>query len=351
MGSISLAVMVRDDAARLQRCIESVKHAVDEVVVLDTGSKDDTVAVAKAAGAKVGEAPWDGSFSSGLNKLLKEVKTDWTLRLDSDEWFENDPTTALQEAVASSNHYGFRIVRRDILPDSRYKEISIFRLWRTHPELRYEGLVHENITNESISKAFPGLSVQSLPLWFWHDGYADQANGKLSRNIKLLEEELRERPNQPYYRAMRAVMYRDLGDPRFLEELELVADEATAQDAPATRMYASVFAALLQSTPEDRIHHKRIGRVIEKSWRWFANYPGVLWSIGLAETRRGSGDEALRAYLRLQELAESGRYETSIPFDPSILGPYLWNALGFTANRMGRMDIAQKCASRLISIK
>jgi hypothetical protein len=349
MASISLAVMVRDDAARLGRCIASVRDAVDEVVVLDTGSEDDTVDVARAAGARVQEAAWDGSFSNGLNKLLHEVKTDWTLRLDSDEWFESDPSGLLSEVMERQDRYGYRLVRRDILPDGRYREISIFRLWRTHAELRYEGLVHENITNESITKAFPGMGVDSLPLWFWHDGYADPSNSKIGRNIKLLEQELKERPNQPYYRAMRAIMYRELNDANFLSELESVADEALADKVPATRMYAGVFSALLQSTPEGRIQEPRITRVIEKGWSWFGNYPGVLWSIGLAESRRGKMDQALNAYLRLQQLAESGRYETSMPFDPSILGPYLWNALGFTANRLGRADIAQNCAGKLMA--
>ncbi len=351
MDSISLAVMVRDDAARLKRCIESVKDAVDEVVVLDTGSKDDTIDVAKKAGARVEQAEWDGSFSNGLNRLLGQVKTEWTLRLDSDEWFEIDPKKSLQAVIAHKDRYGFRIVRRDILPDQRYREISIFRLWRTHPALRYEGLVHENISNDTIAEAFPGLSVESIPLWIWHDGYADPSNAKLERNIKLLEEELRLRPDQPYYRAMRAVMYRDLGDPRSISVLEEVTDEALLLSAPSTRMYAGVFAAILQSTPEEQISSPRIASVIEKSWQWFGNYPGVLWAIGLAETRRGNIEQALRAYVALQELAESGRYEISMPFDPSILNVYLWNALGFTANQLGRMDIAETCARRLMAAR
>jgi hypothetical protein len=351
MESISLAVMVRDDAARLKRCIESMKMAVDEIVVLDTGSRDDTVVVAKAAGATVVEAEWDGSFSNGLNRLLKEVKTDWTLRLDSDEWFETDPTASLHDAMTGADKYGYRLVRRDILPDGHYREISIFRMWRTDPRLRYEGLVHENISNESLSLAFPKMSVESLPLWFWHDGYADPSNKKLERNIKLLEEELRLRPSQPYYRAMRALMYRDLGDPRFLSELETVADEALTDNTPATRMYAGVFAALLQETPEAAINDARITRVIDRSWRWFGNYPSVLWAIGVAETRRNEFEKALAAYLKLQVLAESGRYETSLPFDPSLLGSHLWNALGFVANRVGRTDIAQECALKLMALR
>ncbi len=347
MESISLAVMVRDDATRLKRCIESVQGAVDEVVILDTGSKDNTVEVARAAGARVHETEWDGSFSNGLNKLLAEIKTDWTLRLDSDEWFETSPRDALKKAMNKKDCYGYRIVRRDILAEDRYREISIFRIWRTSPELRYEGLVHENISNEGIVKAFPGMTYESLPLWIWHDGYAEATNAKLERNIALLEQELAARPNQPYYRAMRAVTLRDLGAPNAIVELEKVAEEALAEEVPSNRMYAAVFASLLQSCPDESIAGPLITQVIERSWKWFGNYPGVLWSIGLAETKRNAPDKALSAYLRLQELADSGKYENSMPFDPNVLGTHLWNALGFTASKLGRYDIAQQCVNRL----
>lgn len=341
--------MVRDDSDRLKRCIESAASAVDEVVVLDTGSRDDTVSVAKAAGARVLEIEWPGSFSAGLNTLLAEIKTDWTLRLDSDEWFDCDPSEALRRAVDDEHNYGYKLTRRDILKDGPYREISIFRLWRTHPKLRYEGLVHENISNDGISEAFPGKSVDNLPIWFWHDGYSHGSDFKLKRNIELVEAELRSRPNQPYYRAMRAVMYRDLGHTDFLLELEKVADEALLEKDPSTRMYAGVFAALLQATPEARVREERIGKVIRRSWRWFGNYPGVLWAIGIVETRRGNLEQALQAFLAIENLSKTGSFERSMPFDPNILGFHLWNALGFTANQIGRPDIAEACARRLQS--
>lgn len=349
MQSISLAVMVRNDAVRLKRCIDSVSKAVDEVVVLDTGSQDDTVEVAKGAGARVSQIEWPGSFSVGLNTLLAEVHTDWVLRLDSDEWFDTDPKETLRRVIEDESVYGYKLVRRDIVKEGPYREISIFRLWRSHEALRYEGLVHENISSHGASEAFPGMAVKSLGLWFWHDGYALGSDDKLQRNIDLIEAELKLRPDQPYYRAMRAVMYRDLAHPNFLAELESVADEALLETEPATRMYAGVFGFLLQSIPEARLREPRIDKVIERSWRWFADYPGVLWSIGLVETRRNNLNEALRAFLAIQALADSGNYEKSMPFDRNILGPHLWNALGFTANQLGRQDIVEECARRLQS--
>ena len=339
--------MVRDDAVRIKRCIESLRGAVDEVVVLDTGSKDDTVAIAQATGARVSEMQWPGSFSVGLNSLLDQVRTDWVLRLDSDEWFELDPKVSLGKAMDEEKNYGYKLIRRDILPDGRYREISIFRLWRHDPRLRYEGLVHENIGNAGIEEAFPGMNVGSMPLWFWHDGYSQGSDAKLRRNIELLEKELEQRPDQPYYQAMRAVMYRDLKDPRALQYLNSVADQALQDSQPSTRMLAGVFSSLLQETPDAEILDDRFQKIVAKAWKWFPDYPSVLWAIGAAETRRGDLPAALNAYLRLEELAQSGRYERTMSFDPAILGPHLWNALGYVAQQLGRYDVVERCARRL----
>ena len=347
MPSISLAVMVRDEAVRLKRCLESARHAVDEIVVLDTGSKDDTVAVAKSLGARVSEMEWPGSFSVAFNTLLDQVKTDWTLRLDSDEWFGVEPKQPLQDAMADAGKYGYKLQMRDILPTGGYREFALFRMWRCHPKMRYRGAVHENIPNEVIEECFPSLTVGQLPVWVWHDGYATGID-KTKRNLTLIEKELAERPDQPYYQALRALMYRDQSNPRSEELIAELIDQAVASKTPSTRMLASVFVAVMSDATEKDICHERLSKVIERSWRWFGDYPGVVWAIGTAELKRKNLKEALRAYLRLEELAESGKYERSIPFNSSILGPSLWHGLGFVAQQLGRNDIAERCMKRLM---
>src|SRR5579885_1318316 len=163
--------MVRDDAERLCRAIRSVQKAVDEVVVLDTGSKDDTVAVAKEEGARVSQIEWPNNFALALNTLLDQVKTDWTLRLDSDEWFEEDPGEKLRICAADDNVSHYRLVRRDLQPQGGYEEIALVRLWRTHPDLKYRGIVHENIPLAAFQQVWPYKVEKIAPLWFWHDGY------------------------------------------------------------------------------------------------------------------------------------------------------------------------------------
>ncbi len=339
--------MVRDEAVRLKRCLESARGAVDEIVVLDTGSRDDTVAVAKSLGARVSEMVWPGSFSVAFNALLDEVKTDWTLRLDSDEWFGVAPKQPLEVAMSNDNKYGYKLQMRDMLPTGGYREFALFRLWRSHPLMRYRGAVHENIPNEAIAGAFPSLTVGQLPMWVWHDGYATGAN-KSARNLELIEKELAERPNQPYYQAMRALMYRDAAHPCAAGMMAKLIDCAVESDTPCTRLIANVFVAAMDDATEPDIRSERLSKVIERSWQWFGDYPGVLWAIGTAELKRKNTEEALRAYLRLEELSQTSDYERSIPFNSSILGPSLWHGLGFVAQQLGRLDVADRCMRRLM---
>src|SRR5689334_18098082 len=139
MSSVSLAVMVRDEAVRLKRCLESARDAFDEIVVLDTGSKDDTVAVARSLGARVSEMEWPGSFSVAFNTLLDEIRTDWTFRLDSDEWFGVEPGSPIRDAMQDDTKYGYKLQMRDILPTGGHREFALFRMWRTNPAMRYRG--------------------------------------------------------------------------------------------------------------------------------------------------------------------------------------------------------------------
>ena len=84
--SIAATLIVRNEARCLARCLESVAPWVDKMVVLDTGSTDDTVAIAQAAGAEVHHLPWPDSFSIARNHVLDLADSDWALMLDADEW-------------------------------------------------------------------------------------------------------------------------------------------------------------------------------------------------------------------------------------------------------------------------
>ncbi len=88
---IAAALIVKDEQANLPGCLESLQGLVDEVVVYDTGSSDDTVEIALRAGARVERGHWDGDFARARNAALAMTSAAWVLSIDADERAVADP--------------------------------------------------------------------------------------------------------------------------------------------------------------------------------------------------------------------------------------------------------------------
>ena len=78
-------MIVRDEEQMLGRCLAAAAPAVDEIIIVDTGSQDATIEIARSFGARVIERPWTGSFADARNASLEAATGDWLLYLDADE--------------------------------------------------------------------------------------------------------------------------------------------------------------------------------------------------------------------------------------------------------------------------
>lgn len=104
---ISLCLIVKDEAAYLARAIESSRAAADEIIVVDTGSRDDSPAIARRLGAKVFHFRWRGNFSAARNFALEQAAGEWILFLDADEEFARGDAQKLREIVAATDVEGY----------------------------------------------------------------------------------------------------------------------------------------------------------------------------------------------------------------------------------------------------
>ncbi|MBQ3336228.1 MAG: glycosyltransferase family 2 protein, partial [Selenomonadaceae bacterium] len=96
---ISACYIVKNAVEDLRRSLESLAKFVDEIVVVDTGSTDSTIDVAKNFGAKIFHAPWQNDFSAPRNVALKEATGDWIVFLDADEYFVDGCAKNLQAVI------------------------------------------------------------------------------------------------------------------------------------------------------------------------------------------------------------------------------------------------------------
>ncbi|MFB5762033.1 glycosyltransferase family 2 protein [Paenibacillus medicaginis] len=148
--SISLCMIVRNEEKYLPKCLSSVQRIVDEIIIVDTGSTDDTVAIAKAFGAKVIEMPWQDSFAAARNRSFDEATGDWILWLDADEEMDVNEADKLKElltrdAVREQRIEGIQFVFYNYVDVGGVESILLHRMVRNRPQYRFEERVHEQI--------------------------------------------------------------------------------------------------------------------------------------------------------------------------------------------------------------
>ena len=220
MTRLALVMIVRDEAARIARCLDSARSLVDDIVVLDTGSRDATAAIARAHGARVFSFAWCDDFAAARNAALSHSGADWNLVLDADEWLDAGAARAVLAPVFDGVPcIGLLPVTSSFDLQGRV-ETSTLWIPRLLPRgVRYTGRIHEQPDT--------GLPRRRVALPVQHDGYrSDALERKHGRNDMLLRRALADAPDNPY------LLYQ-LGKN----------DEVYGAFAPAAGHYAGALAA------------------------------------------------------------------------------------------------------------
>lgn len=193
---LSACLIVRNEQDYLAECLFSLRGQVDELVVVDTGSVDKTKDLAAGFGAKLFEFSWIDDFSAARNYALDKCNGDWIFYIDADERLA--PTSAgAVKAALHSNWVGANVLLK---PRPRHTPYKLMRLFRRHPNIRFEGKIHETIMPSILAVARnEGSIIGETTILIEHCGYeGDQAN-KNARNLPLLIEATQADPGRVYY--------------------------------------------------------------------------------------------------------------------------------------------------------
>ncbi len=194
-------MIAKDEESSIGQAIKTALAVVDEIVVGDTGSSDNTRLIAEGYGARVIDVPWEDDFALARNAVLSEARCDWILVLDADERLQPVRPVELQKLMADPLAAGYHVslVNKDT---PRGGDVpSQVRLFRNHPYIRYCFPVHETIEialeNWATARA---LTIASSPLTVLHDvGDTTRAISRVERNRRLLREATHEYPYEPYF--------------------------------------------------------------------------------------------------------------------------------------------------------
>ena len=320
-ADISLCMIVKNEERTLADCLSSVKPFVREMLVLDTGSSDKTIEIAKACGAIVREIPWPDSFSLARTESMKDAKGRWIMWVDADDTLPLGSGEAIVRAVASAPEdvIGFIVPVRFLEEQGHGTEVDHVKVFRNTPGLEWEGRIHEQIL-ASLRKAFPDGRLARTNAHVSHSGYDVSPEGqarKRERDEKLLKLDLEDRPGHPFvlFNLGMTAHYTD-GHSQAVDWLRMSIEASGDTESHLRKAFALLVGSLKVLNKQDEARKE-----CERGLQRVPNDPELLFLMAGLAASRGDHEEAVRLYQSSLK-GDTGGAFTSM--DPGIRG---WKAL------------------------
>ena len=267
---ISACYMVKNEEVNLPRSLESVKESVDEIIVVDTGSTDKTIEIAKSYGAKIIETPWKDDFSTPRNMAIDAATGDWIIFLDADEFFATPGK--VRAAITKFADNTTIIIPRIDIDEEQDRELNhdwSMRIFKNADYLRYRGLIHEHLTNIKDGK-MPYV-FGSSELTIYHTGYASsKIKQKLQRNLELIEQEEKTIGHRPQHDITLADCYMGLGDyEKVIHYVKKALNSSTKELTGRGRLYRNLMNAMRNLDQSD----EEILKVVEEAIKILPQLP------------------------------------------------------------------------------
>lgn len=310
---ISLCMIVRDEEKHLQRCIRSVRAVVDEIIVVDTGSTDGTVGIARTLDARIFHYQWNDDFSEARNYSIEQASGDWILVLDADEQIADRDSGRIR-ALAAGDASGYTFTYRSysqqsddirwVANDGSYAEgegwdgwISgdVVRLFRRDPRIRFVGAVHESV-DPAISSIGGTVRRSDIIIHHFHEEKGqERLREKQLHYLRLCERNLKNFPGVPKTHFDMGLIYRHvLGDNRkaIFHQTQALRLNPDYEDA---RMALALSYNLEGDTPSAA---REIATLLARNPR---SAP-ALTLCGIILERQGKIERAIECYERALEL-------------------------------------------------
>lgn len=353
---ITLCMIARNEQRFLRTCLEHACSAFDELVLVDTGSTDDTVAIAESFGAKVLHFPWCDDFSAPRNVGLQAATGDWILVLDADEFVQPGGCERIRELVQNPRALGYHLHFVNVYGKGKTLGVMMVRLFRNLPGLAYQNVIHEQVTPSLQRLGQPlGLALLAGEVVVEHHGYTDEVmdqRGKNQRNERLFEKQLAQAPDDVYghYKYgdfLRRVPGRSADARRLLDRcLELIL--AGPPTMPRELPYAGEVAALCALEAARVGDTQRARDVLDVALRRFVPTPNLHYlaaSLALADNRP---DDAILHFRRC--LAYRGQ-TLVVPIQDGITGHVSLAGIAQAHLLRGEHDRAQRLLEQAIAIE
>jgi len=211
--TISLCMLMCDEAEVLKRCLDAARGLWDELIIVDTGSRDRSIEVAESFGAKIIKVPWMDDFAWARNKGIEKAKCDWIFILDPDEILSPRDIPRVKEYTRKEEVKVYQLATRNYTNNPYilsytsnkqdyeegigyrgYAESNKIRLFKNHIGLRFEGIIHEMIDYQALRRKIEGRKIE-VPIHHYQDD-AGKRTGRTKAYfmIRICEKKVEESP-------------------------------------------------------------------------------------------------------------------------------------------------------------
>ena len=349
--TLSLAMIVKNEAEHIEKCLSTARPHVDEIVVVDTGSTDGTQAIAQRYADVFEEIEWPDSFSVARNHSFDLASGDYIMWLDGDEHIADDEQwRKLREVLRERDDIaGIQFMIHNLVPENQVLEADVMpqvRLVKNHPMIRFEGKVHNQIgANLAQYRKQSGDTLGRAAVKVIHVGYAlprDEINAKYSERLHLLEHEVEHAPDA----ARKAYYQYQLGNALFMlneyeQAVEVFEEIDYGKLAPINSYYTRFmhgFSCLKRENPEAALD--QAGKMLEMTDKEPIGY--VLAGQSLRQV--GQSRKALLMFIEAYERSEEEE-------DPrfALDNAFLLRMIALLCAKLGELERAEMFISEYLS--
>jgi glycosyltransferase involved in cell wall biosynthesis len=343
--TLSACIIVKNEEKILEQCLDSIKDVVNEIIIVDTGSTDNTVEIAKRYTNRVYFHEWQNDFSEARNYSLQYATGDWILIIDADEKLEKDDIPILRHTLKRNEYNSIYFSVLSDIPSGISKNYSqrVFRRGKGY----YDGIIHNQLVCE-------GDTVVT-DIRMYHYGYnlnPEQMQKKFKRTESLLKKQLADNPNFGFawMNLVRIYKCQKLWDDVIKTAEEALNTKREFLDGVAYQMITYDMAYALFTNEE----YDKSEKICMDLLRQYPDNLDANFLIGSISIRKKNYKKAIRNYMKYIQLSKENPDDldnTNLIVDTYASQWQAWNNIGSAYAELDQPDKAIDAYSRALLYK
>ncbi|OPH54563.1 family 2 glycosyl transferase [Paenibacillus ferrarius] len=299
---ISVCMIVKDEEKQLPRSLASIPIEY-ETIVLDTGSKDRSVEVAKQFGTRIFSYTWNNHFAEARNYCASYATGEYILFIDADEELPQDCFVRLQQFVQQFPNSTGSVTINNVLQDG-IKHHRMIRFYPNRPEYKFHGVVHEQVYCGTQPALFEDTGLQIS-----HYGYSEEIykeKDKANRYLPMYLSHLEQYPNDGYMRYQLGKLYYSTG--KYIEAEQQLRLGLNINEVSA--LYFPVMVVMLGYTLKEQGKFKEAVMLLKQYAPVYPQFPDMPFLLGLLAMDTGEIGVIETHFKMAIEIGETAKYSS-----------------------------------------